>query len=74
MSELWGKQMYVQIEYLRFTWILRKICIPGAYANFCAREKSVRWKSKERNKERKIKNDGRFIHGDQGDKSTIRNY
>ena len=29
---------------------------------------------KETKKERKIKNDRRFIRGDQGDESTIRNY
>ena len=44
---------------------LRKIYIPRAHANFCARAMKIK---------KKIKNDGRFIQGDQGDKSTKRNY
>ena len=63
---------------------------PGAHANFCAREKSVCCKSKERKKElaKKVcdvnrtkerkkereKNNGRFIQGDQGDESAIKKY
>ena len=46
----------------------------GSRKLLCSRKKGVM--KIERNKERKKdkKNDGRFIHGDQGDESAIRNY
>ena len=52
---------------------LRKICILGTHANFCAHEKSA-MKIEIKKQRKKEKNDGRFIQGDQVDESGIRNY
>ena len=44
----------------------------GSHKPLCSRKKCAM--KIERKKERKIKNDGRIIQGDQGDKGAIRNY
>ena len=44
----------------------------GSRKLLCSRKKCVM--KIKRKKQRKIKNDGRFIQGDQGDESAIRNY
>ena len=55
--------------------ILRKFLSQGAHASFCAREKVYdENRKKQRNKEKKIKNDGHFLQVDAKDVSAIRNY
>ena len=68
MSELRGKQLYAGLNrVLRF---MCKICIPGLTQTFVLAKKVC---DENQKKERKIENDGRFIQGNQGDKSAIPN-
>ena len=81
LTQIWMKYTNKWVSYEANICMLNKSNVnftrnlyPGGLHKLCAHKKSVRWKSKETKKQRKIKNDGCFIQIDQRDVSVIRNY